>query len=132
MLATIAVFGVVSYWIGLHVLLMIWLIPLFVVAGPVHALIEMPEHFRCETDNTNVFRNTRSIKSNWFMTWFTNGNNYHVEHHLVPGAPIERLPEIHELVSSEIKYVHATYRDFFLEVMSRGTTPSQFGLGPIQ
>jgi fatty acid desaturase len=97
----------------------LWLLPLVVVAAPVHAAIELPEHYRCQTLDQNVFANTRTIRSNWLMTWFTNGNNYHVEHHLMPNMPIERLPELHARVRDQIQHFHPTYLSYFRSLLRR-------------
>jgi fatty acid desaturase len=92
--------------------LRVWLLPML-VAVPVHFLIELPEHIMCESDTIDVLRNTRSIKSNWFATWFTNGNNLHVEHHAAMAVPMHRLGERHGEVQSHGKYVHRSYMDFY-------------------
>ncbi|WP_177243309.1 fatty acid desaturase [Bradyrhizobium sp. Gha] len=92
---------------------LIWAASFVLVATPVHALIEMPEHYLCDMTTTDVFANTRSIKSNLFLTWFTNGNNYHVEHHLAPGLPMEALPDLFEQNEGKHLYVETTYREFF-------------------
>ncbi|MFJ4439693.1 fatty acid desaturase family protein [Streptomyces sp. NPDC088923] len=96
-----------------------WLLPLLVVAGPVHAAIELPEHFRTETETTDPFRNTRSILSNRFMAWLTNGNNFHVEHHLMPTLPISQLGELHEAMSGRHVYYNRTYAEFFRGLRQR-------------
>ena len=98
---------------GSPVLLWIWAAPLLLVAGPVHALIELPEHFGCETLNLDPFANTRTIRSNRLMAWFTNGNNFHVEHHLMPNLPIERLPELHVEVRDRLRYLEPGYLGYF-------------------
>lgn len=97
---------------GSTLMLWIWLAPL-VVASPVHALIELPEHYRCETLTVDVFRNTRTIRSNRLAAWFTNGNNFHVEHHLMPSLPIHQLSELHEALDGRHRYHHRTYLGFF-------------------
>ncbi|MFF7231774.1 fatty acid desaturase [Streptomyces sioyaensis] len=99
----------------------LWLVPL-AIANPVHALIELPEHYRCQTDTTDVFRNTRSIRSTWLMTWFTNGNNFHVEHHFMPSLPIAQLGELHLALAGRHHYYHRTYRGFFRSLF--GPDPS--------
>lgn len=96
-----------------------WLAPLVLVAAPLHAAIELPEHFRCETLDENPFVNTRTIRSNRLMMWFTNGNNYHVEHHLMPNLPIERLPELHMQIHDKLRYFHPTYVSYFLSLRRR-------------
>ena len=95
----------------------VWFIPLLVIAGPVHALIEMPEHFQCNTNSKNPYENTRTIKSNAFMYWFTNGNNYHVEHHLMPGLQIDRLHDLHESIRGECKFLCSGYWEFYGKVI---------------
>lgn len=100
-----------------NAVILLWAAPLLLVATPVHALIEMPEHYRCDTSSTDVFENTRTIKSNAFMYWFTNGNNYHVEHHLMPGLPIDRLHDLHFAIAENIKHHEATYRAFYFRTL---------------
>ena len=93
------------------------------VAAPVHALVEMPEHYRCDLTSTDPFRNTRTIESNAFMTWFTNGNNYHVEHHMMPNLPIERLHDLHGAIGPRIRYYHRTYRQFYYALLRGRLSP---------
>ncbi|MGW2486096.1 fatty acid desaturase family protein [Streptomyces sp. NPDC001606] len=90
-----------------------WLLPMALVGLPAHALIELPEHFRCDTDTPDVFQNTRTITSNRFMAWLTNTNNFHVEHHLLPTLPFHKLSEMHRDVIPQARYHHRSYRDFF-------------------
>ena len=91
----------------------IWAIAVFFVAGPVHALIEFPEHYECDSSSRNILENTRSIKSNFFMTWLTNGNNYHVEHHMYPAVPLQNLKRIHYALHSEQKHYNLGYFAFY-------------------
>lgn len=118
-LAVIA--GMVGLSVAVNPLLIVWtwLAPLVLVTAPVHAAIELPEHFRCETSTEDPFANTRTIRSNRLMMWFTNGNNFHVEHHLVPNMPIERLPAVHREVRSHLQFFNPTYLDFFLSLRWR-------------
>ncbi|MFD9721151.1 fatty acid desaturase family protein [Streptomyces sp. NPDC059076] len=113
MVAAIVGAVVVSIAMGSLFIVWFWLVPLVFVAAPAHAAIELPEHYRCETDTTDVFRNTRTIRSNWLMAWYTNGNNFHVEHHLMPSMPIVRLGALHEVIAEREVYRHDTYRGFF-------------------
>lgn len=123
MSGTIIVLCGVSYVQGQPLIISAWLIPLLLVAGPLHALVEMPEHYRCDTKSTDVFKNTRTIKSSAFLTWFANGNNLHVEHHLLPGLMIEKLPELHEYIAPRIQHLYPTYASFFFEAL--GWQPKQ-------
>jgi fatty acid desaturase len=89
----------------------IWLIPLL-VANPTYALIELPEHIGCDKV-PDVFVNTRTIKASKLATWFTDGNNYHVEHHWLPNIPHDRLPEVHNYIDLKIKYLDSSYWSFY-------------------
>ncbi|MEU2420822.1 fatty acid desaturase [Streptomyces sp. NPDC007851] len=97
----------------------VWLLPLLLVAAPAHALIELPEHFRCDTLDRSPFANTRTIKSNRLLTWYTNGNNYHVEHHLMPNLAIERLPDLHTEVRDRLRHYHTGYFAYFRSLVGR-------------
>lgn len=95
-----------------------WLVPLFLFAAPVHALIELPEHFGCTNDTTNVFENTRTVITHPLMTWFTNGNNYHVEHHWLASLPIEQLASVHRQIAGQIVNLSPSYRSFYFGFFS--------------
>ncbi|MFI0902095.1 fatty acid desaturase family protein [Streptomyces sioyaensis] len=97
--------------------LKLWVIPL-AIGIPLHFLVELPEHILCDTETTNVLRNTRTIKGSWFTTWFTNGNNLHVEHHAAMSVPINRLRERHAEVARFGEHVERTYLGFFHRVLS--------------
>lgn len=90
-----------------------WLLVALACAAVVHTLIEWPEHAGCEF-LPDPYRNTRTIRSNRLMTWFTNGNNYHVEHHLLPSVPPERLAELHRRIAPRLKFCDASYGAFVI------------------
>ncbi|MCU1683157.1 MAG: stearoyl-CoA 9-desaturase [Amycolatopsis sp.] len=94
----------------------LWLLP-FLVAMPMHFLVELPEHILCDSDSVDVLRNTRSISGSWFTTWFTNGNNLHIEHHAAMNVPINRLRERHADTQELALNVQRTYFEFFTIVM---------------
>ena len=92
--------------------LRLWVLPLL-VAVPLHFLVELPEHLLCDTDTTDVLRNTRSIRGSWLSTWFTNGNNLHIEHHAAMSVPINQLPARHEETRRYGQHVQRTYGEFY-------------------
>ncbi|MFF1448647.1 fatty acid desaturase family protein [Streptomyces sp. NPDC058274] len=94
----------------------LWLLP-FLVAMPMHFLVELPEHILCDTDSVDVLHNTRSITGSWLTTWFTNGNNLHIEHHAAMNVPINRLRERHADTQEFALNVQRTYFEFFTIVM---------------
>jgi fatty acid desaturase len=93
-------------------LLRLWVLPLL-LAVPLHFLVELPEHILCDTESTDVLRNTRSIRGSWFSTWYTNGNNLHIEHHASMAVPINRLHERHGETLQYAEHVERSYPDFF-------------------
>ncbi|GHF52410.1 fatty acid desaturase [Streptomyces mashuensis] len=119
MLAAVLALTALSLALGSTLVLWVWVLPLVLVAAPVHALVELPEHHRCETLNEDPFRNTRTIRSNRLMTWFTNGNNYHVEHHVMPNLPIERLPDLHAEIRDRLHFYHPGYVDYFRKLVAK-------------
>ncbi|WP_241352516.1 fatty acid desaturase [Burkholderia cenocepacia] len=123
MAAAIALLAALSFALHTWFVVWVWVVPLVSVAAPVHALVEMPEHYRCDLTSTDPFRNTRTIESNAFMTWFTNGNNYHVEHHMMPNLPIERLHDLHGAIAPRIRYYHRTYRQFYSALLRGRLSP---------
>ncbi|MBW4489823.1 MAG: fatty acid desaturase [Trichocoleus desertorum ATA4-8-CV12] len=91
----------------------IWLVPLILSAGPVHALIELPEHLGCDQQTIDPFRNTRSIRAGKLITWYVNGNNYHVEHHVNAALPINQLANFHAQLAPQIEHVEPSYWAFY-------------------
>lgn len=116
-----AVAGVVglTWATGSTLALRAWVLPLLLVAEPVHFLIELPEHYGYDKPEGDVLANTRTIVSNGLMAWFTNGNNFHVEHHYQPQVPVENLPALHRLLRPTIKHQAVTYRDFLKWLLHR-------------
>ncbi|NDZ81370.1 fatty acid desaturase [Streptomyces sp. SID10853] len=97
---------------GGPLVLRLWLLP-FVVAMPMHFLVELPEHILCDTESVDVLRNTRSITGSWITTWFTNGNNLHIEHHAAMNVPINRLRERHAEAQGFALNWQRSYSEFF-------------------
>ncbi|WP_067812113.1 fatty acid desaturase family protein [Actinomadura kijaniata] len=100
--------------------LRLWLLPLL-VAVPMHFLLELPEHVLCDDGTDDVLRNTRSITGSRFSTWFTNGNNLHVEHHAAMTVAINRLRERHPEVRASAKHVERGYPSFYWRVAREAT-----------
>lgn len=92
--------------------LQIWLIPLL-FASPIHALVELPEHWGCNTASTDMMVNTRTIVPSRFADWFTNGNCWHVEHHYKPSMPMNDLPKLHDQIVPKIKFLNLGYKEFY-------------------
>jgi len=102
-----------SFYFHSGIIFRLWLIPLTLVSQPVHFLIELPEHFGCESRSKEPHLNTRTVKGSWFSFWFTNGNNFHVEHHARPSLPIDQLPQYHDYCSLNLEYLNNNYFEFY-------------------
>lgn len=98
--------------------LRLWVIPLLLVGEPVHFWVELPEHFGCDLSTRNVLLNTRTIRGSWLSFWFTNGNNFHVEHHLYPRVAIDKLPRVHATLRQDLQFFNRSYWAFLGTVLS--------------
>jgi fatty acid desaturase len=96
--------------------LRLWVLP-FLVFMPVHFLVELPEHILCDHSSSDVLRNTRSITGGWLTTWFTNGNNLHIEHHAAMNVPINQLRDRHGEARQFGSHVQRTYLEFYVIVL---------------
>jgi fatty acid desaturase len=109
--------------------LKIWFIPWLVFGEFFHFIIELPEHLYCNKTTTDVFLNTRSFETHPIISYITNGNNYHVEHHLYPSVAVHNLDKVHHAIRHQIEYLSLSYFDFFVEIFqkamsNRSVTPS--------
>jgi fatty acid desaturase len=97
-------------------IIQLWLIPVIIGWAPVHALIELPEHWGCETSSRDPRLNTRSIRAGWLARWFVNNNCNHVGHHHDLNVAMERLPDYESLLMHEapFKYFEESYPRFYL------------------
>ncbi|MEH2395697.1 MAG: fatty acid desaturase [Nostoc sp.] len=118
MAAFLFIILVLSIFLQTSIFLNIWLIPLLLSAGPAHALIELPEHLGCDNKTTNLFKNTRTIRTSKFLNWYVNGNNFHVEHHINPSWSINKLSELHNQFALEIEHLEPSYSAFYRKFLS--------------
>ncbi len=88
------------------VVVQLWLIPMIIGWAPIHALIELPEHWKCETSSTNPRLNTRSIHAGKLARWYVNNNCNHIGHHYDLSVAMERLAEYESQLMSEAAFTH--------------------------
>lgn len=94
--------------------LLVQLAPL-VIAAPCHVLVELPEHWRCVLVNDEL-AHSRSISASRLAIWFTNGNNYHFEHHLCPWLSNDELSDLHQRLP-HVAHRHSSYLEFYALVL---------------
>jgi len=112
------VMGAIALSVIFHttLFLQLWLLPL-AFASPIHALVELPEHWGCYTESPDMMINTRTILPSRFADWFTNGNCWHVEHHYKPATPMADLPAMHAAIAPQIKFLNYGYGEFYREFL---------------
>lgn len=98
-------------------LLKFWLIPVLTFGELFHYLIEFPEHYECNKNEKNPMNNTRTILGSKFSFWLTNGNNFHVEHHILAAVPINHLPKLHKLIKTDITQFNKNYFQFYYSIL---------------
>ena len=108
----LAVMTTVSIVFQTWIFVKLWFIP-FLFSIPTHALVELPEHFACNGKTPDVLKNTRSIRAGKLAIWFTNGNNYHAEHHWLPSVPTDKLEEVHQSLANRMDYLDDSYWSFY-------------------
>jgi len=105
-------------WFAPRLVTMLWLLPL-AIAVPVHAALDLVAHWRCASVGAPTVT-TRTIETGLLGRWFTNGNNFHVEHHLWPDLPPEMLRHAHrgsqpDCAPRGASYATLLFRLFFTE-----------------
>jgi fatty acid desaturase len=98
-----------------------------------HFLVELPEHVLCDGDSTDVLANTRSITGSPLSTWFTNGNNLHVEHHAAMVVPMNQLRGRHGETRRRARFVEDSYAAFYRTLgraLIRGEAADRFRAVP--
>ncbi|HQZ63609.1 MAG TPA: fatty acid desaturase [Planctomycetaceae bacterium] len=97
----------------------IWLVPLIFAWGPTHAIIEMPEHWRCDNPDPAATSNTRSFKAGWFTAYLTNNNDCHVGHHHDGRVPMDKLNALERMLHQRIgiKHLEESYPSFYLRFL---------------
>lgn len=76
-------------------LLLVWLVPLFIVAT-LTAVRGFTQHGI--TDASDPYIASRTILPNPLVGFFLLHENYHLEHHLFPEVPSYHLPRLHRLI----------------------------------
>ncbi|WP_410013809.1 fatty acid desaturase family protein [Sodalis sp. C49] len=102
---------------GSDIFIQCWLLPLLFFAAPIHSLIELPEHYGCDKSSVRVCDNTRTIQAHPLISWYTNGNNYHVEHHRFPSLPMEQLARVHRQIKGDLRYYSDSYPAFYRHII---------------
>ncbi len=93
----------------------VWLIPVL-FTSPYNGLKSISDHHANDWEG-NRYRTATTVQSNRFVTYFWNGLNYHLDHHLFPRVPGYNLPALHEHLSPHLKERKAPVFKSYLKVM---------------
>ena len=82
------------------------------------------------TDPPNQLKSTRAIRTNAFVRFFFNNQNYHLEHHMYPMVPFHRLPELHARIRDELPPAYpslwAAYREIVPALLRQARDPDYY------
>ena len=105
-----------SLWVT-PVLFWLWLLPVL-LGQPFLRLYLLAEHGDCP-QVANMFENTRTTFTTWLVRLLAWNMPFHVEHHVMPGVPFHRLPELHGLMKAELRVTAEGYGAFTREYLAR-------------
>jgi fatty acid desaturase len=107
-LATYALIGGVTAWLGHPTgLLTLWILPL-AVGQPVLRFVLLAEHTGCPQED-NPLTNTRTTLTLFPLRWLMWNMPFHAEHHLYPSIPFQALPQVHEHLNHYFEKVEPGY-----------------------
>lgn len=93
--AVYALVGALSIYFETWVAVSHWLAPM-VLTKWTHQLHNLSEHSGLP-NVADIARNTRTVKTNRFMRWLVWNMCFHADHHMFPGVPFYKLPELHAI-----------------------------------
>lgn len=100
----------------------VWLMPLL-FTSLWNGMKSVADHFENDWQGSPL-RTAATVTSTRFTTYFWNGLNYHLEHHLFPGVPGYNLPKLHshlkELFKNNNSPVFSNYSQVWFHALLRG------------
>ena len=96
-------------------ILIYWILPVGLIAGPIHFIVELPEHLGTDFPCESVLLNTREIVTHPIIAYFVNYNNHHGLHHLDGCIPMEKLVMLKSEIplASQFKYNECSYSSYY-------------------
>ena len=99
----------------------LWLMPLL-CTSVWNGMKSVADHFENDWQGSPL-RTATTVLSDRCTTYFWNGLNYHLEHHLFPGVPGYNLPKLHphlrELFEKSNAPIFPTYKQVWLKALIR-------------
>ncbi|MFN4141721.1 fatty acid desaturase [Aestuariivirga sp.] len=94
-----------------------WVVPAL-MGQPFLRLYLLAEHGDCPRV-ANMFENTRTTFTNRAVRFLAWNMPYHVEHHVAPGVPFHRLPELHRMLRDRLAVTANGYAEFTRDYLAR-------------
>jgi len=98
-------------------LLWVWLLPLL-LGQPFLRLYLLAEHGDCP-QVADMFANTRTTLTTALVRLLAWNMPYHVEHHVFPAVPFDKLPALHRLMKDHLKVTAPGYVAFSRAYLAR-------------
>lgn len=108
LIGSIAMFTTTLFWI--------WVLP-SLLGNPFLRLYLLTEHTGCP-HTENMLENTRTMFAHPLIRFFTWNMPYHAEHHIFPGVPFHRLPDLHQHLKDHLQYTANSYLKVNREYLS--------------
>lgn len=115
LLGLYALAGLSLFWSPL--VLWLWLLPIL-LGQPVLRLYLLAEHGDCP-QVADMFDNTRTTFTTGLVRALAWNMPYHVEHHLLPAVPFDRLPALHALIRDHLRVTAPGYVAFSRAYLAR-------------
>lgn len=110
--AQLVLFGLFSYFLGIHAYFLYWLLPYLTAFQILTWFIELSEHYPMVAHAKSSLFATRNRFSGTLEHFLTgmHGENFHLVHHLFPGIPFWNLKKAHQLLLDDPNYAAANAR----------------------
>lgn len=93
----------------------LYIIPFIFIKSPINFIIQLPEHYKTDNYSKSVYENTREIKYSLVNFIITNGNNFHVTHHIYSNLPTNQLKIVNDKLFNNIIYIEWWFISYFIK-----------------
>lgn len=113
--------GVISYTMHFWVYLFLWAAPLVTITLTLHLVRSFCEHALTDEERDPLSAPMVSVHANWLEAFVFSPYNlqYHAEHHLFPGIPGPRLPQVRRWMAQHGDLPRVVVRDGYLSAVQR-------------
>jgi fatty acid desaturase len=116
------------YLVPVSLLILAWAIPLLITNFMINVR-GLSQHG--STDSSHPLTASRTVTPGPILRFFLINENYHLEHHLYPSVPADRLPELHRELNRvlPLRVIHKGYLAYLWDFFRTGPTRADQSLG---